>query len=89
MRKRTGERPRPLGLLLKLCSDGLDVARFFAFPPLPDYELNALPFLQAAITFPRDVGVVDEDITLSAIDRDEAKTFCVVEPLYDTGAERI
>ena len=88
--KRTGEMPRPLKEdSVKFSSDRLDVSRFLALTSLSDHKLDTLSFFQASITLSRDIGVMDKDITTPSIDGDETKTFCVVEPLNDTGAERI
>jgi hypothetical protein len=51
------------------------------FRPLADVELDRLTFYQCPETVSFDGGIVDEHI-FSAVLRDEAKPFQVIEPLH-------
>jgi hypothetical protein len=60
---------------------GLDVGSLLAFGASSDVKRYALTFLERLEATGVDCGVMREEILSTVFRGDEAKTFCVVEPL--------
>jgi len=62
----------------------LDIGSLLALGTLNDVEGDLLAFLEGFETAHVDCGEVREQVFATIIRSDEAKTFCIVEPLYST-----
>src|ERR1051326_7880266 len=81
--RRNQDRLKPV-LQKNRCLDRRDVRGLESFRTLDQIELDRCAFGQSAEAFGLDRAEMDEHV-LSALGRDEAITFRVVEPLHGTG----
>src|SRR5437763_15875925 len=66
-------------------SDRLDVDRLGALLALLGVVGDLRPLLQRAVTLTVDAGVMDEQVLLAVVRRDETEPLVVAEPLYGAG----
>src|SRR4029077_2586025 len=64
-----------------LANNLLYIGSLRTFRPLPNFKLDRLSFLQSAIAFANDSGIMNENIR-TIIAPDEAVAFCIIEPLH-------